>query len=159
MHYDKFPDTLLSVMPNDVLIFYFKERKIIKWYICRCNEILSILHWHTHWLSMEGWMTRDLTSFLTVFQLYKDNERLIIKGCVQWNYVYSQKDFPSSGTRPGTARSVGQCLTYCATSQPAAPLTLEHWYLKVPSRITKFSLDTFPFTVQLFLSQTTNISR
>ena len=32
---------------------------------------------------MDGWMTCDVTSFSTVFQSYQDNERLIMKGCVQ----------------------------------------------------------------------------
>ena len=36
---------------------------------------------------MDGWMTYDFTSFLTVFQSYQDGGRLIMKGCVQWNSV------------------------------------------------------------------------
>ena len=36
----------------------------------------------------DGWMICNFTSFLTVFQLYQDDERLIMKGCVQWNPVY-----------------------------------------------------------------------
>ena len=28
------------------------------------------------------------TSFSTVFQSYQDDERLVMKGCVQWNRVY-----------------------------------------------------------------------
>ena len=45
------------------------------------------------WLSldnrclMDEWMTCDLTSFLTVFQSYQDDVRMIMKGCVQWNSV------------------------------------------------------------------------
>ena len=31
----------------------------------------------------------------TVFQSYQDNERLIMKGCVQWNPVYSCEDIAS----------------------------------------------------------------
>ena len=34
---------------------------------------------------MDGWITCDFTSFSTVFQIYQDDGRLIIKGCVQWN--------------------------------------------------------------------------
>ena len=36
---------------------------------------------------LDGWMTCDFTSFLTVFQSYQDDVR-IMKGCVQWNSVY-----------------------------------------------------------------------
>ena len=36
---------------------------------------------------MDGWMTCDFTSFSTVFQSYQDDERLIMKGCVQWSSV------------------------------------------------------------------------
>ena len=37
---------------------------------------------------MDGWMTCDFTSFLTVFQSYQDDVWMIMKGCVQWNSVY-----------------------------------------------------------------------
>ena len=37
---------------------------------------------------MDGWMTCDFTSFLTVFQLYQDDVGMIMRGCVQWNSVY-----------------------------------------------------------------------
>ena len=37
---------------------------------------------------MDGWMTCDLMSFLTVFQSYQDDVRMIMKGCVQRNSVY-----------------------------------------------------------------------
>ena len=33
-------------------------------------------------VQMDGWMTCDFTSVSTVFQLYQDDERLIIKGCL-----------------------------------------------------------------------------
>ena len=33
---------------------------------------------------MDGWMTCDCMSFLTVFQSYQDDGRLIMKVCVQW---------------------------------------------------------------------------
>ena len=36
---------------------------------------------------MAGWMTCDFTSFSTVFRSYQDDERLIMKDCVQWNHV------------------------------------------------------------------------
>ena len=37
---------------------------------------------------MDEWITCDFTYFLTVFQSYQDDVCMIIKGCVQWNYVY-----------------------------------------------------------------------
>ena len=37
---------------------------------------------------IDGWMTCDFTSFLTVFQSYQENVWMIMKGCVQWNSVY-----------------------------------------------------------------------
>ena len=36
----------------------------------------------------DGWMTSDFTSFSTVFRSYQDDERMIMKGCVQWNSIY-----------------------------------------------------------------------
>ena len=32
---------------------------------------------------MDGWMTCNFTFFSTVFQLYQDDARMIMKGCVQ----------------------------------------------------------------------------
>ena len=37
---------------------------------------------------IDGWMTCDFMFFSTVFQSYQDDERLMMKGCVQWNSVY-----------------------------------------------------------------------
>ena len=37
---------------------------------------------------MDGWMTSDFTSFLTVFQSYQDDVLMIVIGCVLWNSVY-----------------------------------------------------------------------
>ena len=37
---------------------------------------------------MDGWMTCDFTSFLTVFQLYQENRWVIMISFVQWNPVY-----------------------------------------------------------------------
>ena len=39
------------------------------------------------------WMTCEFSSIFTVFQLYQDNVRVIIKGCVQWKPVYGWTDF------------------------------------------------------------------
>ena len=46
--------------------------------------------------SMDGWMTCDLTSFLSVFQSYQDDVWMVMKGCVQWSSVYGGEDFASS---------------------------------------------------------------
>ena len=56
--------------------------------------------------------TCNFTSFSTVFQLYQDDERLIMIGCVQWNAVNGKEDFASSGDQTRSSRSVGQPLIY-----------------------------------------------
>ena len=43
--------------------------------------------------------TCDFTSFSTVFQSLQDDERLIMKGCVQWNSVYGCEEFALSRDR------------------------------------------------------------
>ena len=43
--------------------------------------------------SFGGEMIYNLMSFSTVFQSYKDDERVIMKGCMQCNPVYCRKDF------------------------------------------------------------------
>ena len=43
-------------------------------------------------IEMDGWMTCDISSFLTVFQSYQDDGRMIMKGYVRWNPVYDWKD-------------------------------------------------------------------
>ena len=67
---------------------------------------------------MDGWMTCDFTSFLTVFQSYQDVVGMIMRGCVQWNSVYGWEDFNLSEDRTRSARSVGQGLTHWATGAP-----------------------------------------
>ena len=44
---------------------------------------------HSSRSGMDGWMTCDFTSFLTVFQSYQDDVLMMMKGCVQWNSVNS----------------------------------------------------------------------
>ena len=39
-------------------------------------------------ITVDGWMTCDFTSFLTVFGSYLDDVRVKMKGCVHWNSVY-----------------------------------------------------------------------
>ena len=63
-------------------------------------------------VSLDGWMTCDFTSFSTVFLSYQDDERLIMKDCVQWSSVYGSEDFASGGDRIRSARSLGQRLTH-----------------------------------------------
>ena len=60
----------------------------------------------------DGWMTCDFASFSTVFQSYQDDERLIMKDCVQWNPFTLEKISPRAGLERTTARSVGQRLTH-----------------------------------------------
>ena len=37
---------------------------------------------------IDGWITCDFTSYLTVFQSYQNDVWMIMKDCVQWNSVY-----------------------------------------------------------------------
>ena len=41
----------------------------------------------------DGWMTFNFTSFSTAFQLYQNDRKVKMKGCVQWNPVYERKNF------------------------------------------------------------------
>ena len=52
-----------------------------------CHGKASLLHCSLSQM-MDGWMICDFTSFSTVFQSYQDDERLVMKGCVQWKSVY-----------------------------------------------------------------------
>ena len=61
---------------------------------------------------MDGWMTCNFTSLSIVIQSYQDNGQMIMKGCVQWNPVYSLENSPRAGLELGTARSVGQSFTH-----------------------------------------------
>ena len=45
---------------------------------------------------IDGCITCGFTSFLTVFQSYQDDGRLMMLGCVQWNSVHAEEDFTSS---------------------------------------------------------------
>ena len=72
---------------------------------------------------MDGWLTLDFTAFSTVFQSYQDDGMLIMKGCVQWNTIYSSEDFTSSRDRTRSARSADQGLTNRVTGAHVA-LTL-----------------------------------
>ena len=38
---------------------------------------------------IDGQLSSDLTSFETVFQSYQEDGLEIMKGCVQWNLIYS----------------------------------------------------------------------
>ena len=46
-----------------------------------------------------GRMTSDFTSFSTLFKSYRDYGRMIRKGCVKWNPVYSWQVSASSGNQ------------------------------------------------------------
>ena len=85
---------------------------------------------------MDGWMTCD---FSTVFQSYQDDERLIMKACVQWSSIYSWEDFASSEDQTRSARSVGQRLTHWATGAPNPKknnfLSPWPWHQRLPSKI------------------------
>ena len=61
-------------------------------------------------------MTCDLTSLSKVFQSYQ--ERLIMKGCVQWNAFTVEKIMPRAMLELGTPRTVSQRLTHWTTRAP-----------------------------------------
>ena len=50
---------------------------------------------------IDGWMICDFTSFLTVFESYQDDGRLVIKGCVQWSSSTVEKISPRAGIQLG----------------------------------------------------------
>ena len=59
--------------------------------LCICwVHMTDVIVFRVH--DLEGtWMDRwcDFKYFSTVFQSYQYNSRAIIKGCIQWNIVYS----------------------------------------------------------------------
>ena len=56
---------------------------------CYLSDLSARDHKHTYKTTCNGWrMDCDLTSFSTVLQLYKDDGRVIMECCVQWNPVY-----------------------------------------------------------------------
>ena len=68
-------------------------------------SFLSPSLWETARYRLKYWLKGPLspnqpTNVLSiVFQLCQDNERMIMKGCVQWNPVYGAKEFASSEDR------------------------------------------------------------
>ena len=52
------------------------------------QRFAAALTHRTTGIKMDGWTACDFTSFSTVFQSYQDDEKLIMKGCVQRNPVY-----------------------------------------------------------------------
>ena len=47
-------------------------------------------------------MICDFTSFSPVFQLYQDDDMMIMKSCVRWNPVYSRGESRlERGSNPG----------------------------------------------------------
>ena len=100
-------------------IAFPKWGQALKDRICSLRSKFFSLRVDPHWeKEMDGWMTCDFTSFLTVFQSYQDDVQMIMKGCVQWTSVYSWEDFTSSEDPTRSARSVGQGLTHWATGAP-----------------------------------------
>ena len=50
---------------------------------------------------MDGWITCDFTSFSTVFVSYQDDEKLIMKGCVNGTLLTVEKISPRAGIEIG----------------------------------------------------------
>ena len=99
---------LLTGLAEITLLGKHAGQHFSSFYVSSCRVTVVCLRIHID----DGWMTCDLTSFLTVFQSYQDDVRMIMKGCVQWNSVYGREDFTSSEDGTQSARSVGQRLTH-----------------------------------------------
>ena len=54
----------------------------------------------------------NFSSFSTLFQSYQDHERVIMKGCVQWDTFMGVKILPQGGLKLWTARSAVQHLNH-----------------------------------------------
>ena len=54
-------------------------------------------------MNEDGWITCDFTSFLTVFQTYKDDERVIMKEGAQWYHILDRKYFRLQGVDQKTS--------------------------------------------------------
>ena len=68
--------------------------------------IVCLVEWVDGWLAI-------LHPFLTLSQLYQNDRKVIMKGCVQYYLTYGwKKNLSSAGLEPGTARSADQCLKY-----------------------------------------------
>ena len=59
-------------------------------------------------VEMNGWMTCDLSSSTTLFQLYQDDGRMIMKGYEKRNPAMAEKSSPRAGLELGTVISVDQ---------------------------------------------------
>ena len=54
----------------------------------KCFQKYILIH---GWV--DGWMTYNFTSHYTVFDSYQDDVRMVMKGCVKSNPIYSSKNF------------------------------------------------------------------
>ena len=66
----------------------------------KARATIHICFWYMGRAS-DGLMTCDFTSFSTVFQSYQHDERLIMKGCVQWILFTVEKISPRGGIKLG----------------------------------------------------------
>ena len=64
-------------------------------------------------------MTCDFRSFSTVFQSYKDDVMVTIKGCVQWNLVRGWNDFLLKRDSNNNRKLSRPGLTHNATGTPS----------------------------------------
>ena len=70
-----------------------------------------------------------------MFQSYQDNVRVIVKGCVQWNRLYSWEDLHfewGSNLEPlGRFASLAYWATWAARLEEKTQLITKHYYPKV----------------------------
>ena len=87
-----------------------------------CNLIFHQQCIAAQWIVIRrtgGCMTCDCKSFLTIFQSYLDDGRVMMQYCVQWNSVYKGKDLYlrwGSNTGPLLSRPERNLLSYCGSS-------------------------------------------
>ena len=68
---------------SESIIFHYRE------YGLTGESIIFHSMEYAYQTGMDGKITSDFTSFLTVFQSYREDECVIRKGCVQWSPVHS----------------------------------------------------------------------
>ena len=86
-----FPKKKTILLIQHILFFSFNfiSLTLKKPDILRCRHLkVFLISFKKKTPRKDGWMICDFMSSSTVFQSYQDDERLIMKGCVQWSSFY-----------------------------------------------------------------------
>ena len=67
---------------NEIGTIAFSDLPLVTYIVIYTNSTLLCTQSAVTITMMNEWMMWDFTSFSTVFQLYQDDGRLIMKGCV-----------------------------------------------------------------------------